>query len=59
MDLWCDAIASSTSYWTGVSAPFFSHYFLEDVSEVFYEREVPIVFSPGTAVDRVSTIVID
>ena len=57
MDIWCDAIASSHSSWTGLLAPTFSQYFLEDVSEVFCEHKVPIVFSPGAALARVSTIV--
>ena len=57
MDFCCDAIASSPSSWTGLSAPSFSHYFLEDVSEVFCEQEVPIIFSPGDSLDGIYMIV--
>ena len=58
MDLWCDTIASYPSSWNGLLMPSFSQYFLEGVSEVLCEHKAPIVFSPGAAVDGVSTIVI-
>ena len=56
MDFWCDTIASYTSSWTGLLAPSFLHSFLKDVLELFCEHEPPIIFSPGVAVDGVSTI---
>ena len=58
IDFWYDAIVSSPSSYTGLLAPSFLHYFLEGVSEVFYDRKAPLIFSAVDYVDGVSTIVI-
>ena len=58
MDSWCDAISSSPSLWTSLSALSFLHSFLEDVLEVFCEHKAPIVFSPGADIDGVYTTVL-
>ena len=58
IDLWFDKIESSPSSRNGLLVLSLSQYFLEDILELFCERNAPIILSAGAVIHGVSTIVV-